>query len=172
MCGTNLCRDSSIHIFPWRYRSVSTQHFTPHLLFPSNIAISLIPVAIVGASHFQTALTNFLSLVGYYAAPFAAVVIVEHIIFRRSSGEAYDRTAWRSLRELPTGWAGILAFVMSFAFIVPSMDQVWFVGPIAKKGTGDIGFEVGFFSAALLYLGLRYIDIKFVSQGRLGGTPL
>jgi hypothetical protein len=59
---------------------------------------------------------------------------------------------------------------MSFALIIPSMDQVWFVGPIAKKGTGDIGFEVGFFSAALFYFVLRHIDIKFVSQGRLGGT--
>jgi purine-cytosine permease-like protein len=132
---------------------------------------SLIPVAIAGSAHFQTALTNFLSLVGYYAAPFSAVLIVEHIVFRRSSGAAYDKSAWMSLQALPTGWAGVLSFAMSFALIVPSMDQVWFVGPIAKKGTGDIGFEVGFFSTALFYFILRSIDLKFISHGRLGGAP-
>jgi hypothetical protein len=112
---------------------------------PLTLPKSLIPVAIVGSTHFQTALTNFLSLVSYYAAPFSAVLIVEHIVFRRSSGAAYDRSSWMSLRALPTGWAGMLSFAMSFTLTVPSMDQVWFVGPIAKKGTGDIGFEVGFF---------------------------
>lgn len=63
----------------------------------------------------------------------------------------------------------MLAFAMSFALIIPSMDQVWYVGPIAKKGSGDIGFEVGFFSSALFYLVLRTVDLKVVTK-RLGGT--
>lgn len=130
---------------------------------------SLIPVAIVGSTHFEEALTNFLAVIGYYAASFSAVVLVEHIAFRKSSGAEYDPTAWNSWSRLPIGWAGCLAFAMSFAFIIPGMDEVWFVGPIAKKGTGDIGFEVGFFSAALFYYILRTIDLRFVTK-RLGGT--
>lgn len=130
---------------------------------------SLIPVAIVGSTHFEQALTNFLAVIGYYAASFAAVVLVEHVAFRKASGLQYDRTAWNSWSRLPTGWAGCLAFVMSFGLIIPSMDEEWYVGPIAKKGAGDIGFEVGFFSAALFYYVLRTIDLRFVTK-RLGGT--
>jgi purine-cytosine permease-like protein len=58
---------------------------------------------------------------------------------------------------------------MSFAFIIPGMSEVWYVGPIAKKGSGDIGFETGFVSSALFYYILRTIDLKFVTK-RLGGT--
>lgn len=143
--------------------------YVPRWVFSIGATAVLIPVAIVGSHHFTEALTNFLAVIGYYAASFAAVVLVEHIVFRGSSGENYDRTAWNSLSRLPTGWAGCLAFAMSFAFIIPSMDEIWYVGPIAKKGSGDIGFEVGFASAGLFYYILRTIDLKFVTK-RLGGT--
>lgn len=81
----------------------------------------------------------------------------------------YDRTAWNSWSRLPLGWAGWLAFAMSFALIIPSMDETWYVGPIAAAGPGDIGFEMGFFATSLFYLILRTIDLKFVTK-RLGGT--
>lgn len=58
---------------------------------------------------------------------------------------------------------------MSFAFIIPGMDEIWYTGPIAKKGSGDIGFEVGFVSAGLFYFVLRTIDLKFVTK-KLGGS--
>lgn len=130
--------------------------------------IRLIPLAITASTHFETALVNFLAVIGYYASPFAAVVLVEHIVFRKSA-EYYDVTTWNSLQRLPTGWAGMAAFVCSFGLIIPSMDQVWYVGPIAASGTGDIGFEVGFFGAALLYWIFRTIELRLIN-GRLGGS--
>jgi purine-cytosine permease-like protein len=113
-------------------------------------------------------LINFLQVIGYYAASFAAVVLVEDVLFRKASGSLYDPTAWNSWSRLPIGWAGCLAFAMSFAFIIPGMDTVWYTGPLAKT-SGDIGFETGFASAALFYVILRIIDLKFVTK-RLGGT--
>jgi len=40
------------------------------------------------------------------------------------------------------------------------MDQVWFVGPIGQK-TGDIGFEVAFPLAGLLYFPLRTLELRY-----------
>ena len=46
---------------------------------------------------------------------------------------------------------------------------MWYVGPLAKRGSGDIGFETGFTSSALFYVILRAVDLAFVTK-RLGGT--
>jgi len=41
--------------------------------------------------------------------------------------------------------------------VVPSMGQVWYTGPIARK-TGDIGFEVAMAATALFYIPLRHLE--------------
>lgn len=64
-----------------------------------------------------------------------------------------------SARKLPLGFAAVFAFLGSFALIVPCMSQVWFVGPIAKAGTGDIGMFVAFVVAAALYAVLRTAEL-------------
>ena len=103
-------------------------------------------------------------MIGYYVAPYSAVVLVEHILFRSSSGDRYDRTLWNSLGALPLGCAGLGSVLLSFALIIPSIDQIWYIGPIAKNGTGDIGFEVGFFAAALFYSILRPLEKKLTPR--------
>lgn len=62
--------------------------------------------------------------------------------------------------RLPTGLAAIVAGVACFGLVIPSMDQVWFVGPIART-TGDIGFEVAFALSGVLYFPLRYLEIRW-----------
>ena len=61
---------------------------------------------------------------------------------------------------LVAGLAALGACLLSCALIVPSIDQVWFVGPIAER-TGDIGFELAFVSAGLFYVPLRYLELRF-----------
>jgi purine-cytosine permease-like protein len=46
---------------------------------------------------------------------------------------------------------------------VVCMDQVWFVGPVAKK-IGDIGFLVGFGLAMLSYCALRRGERKIFGR--------
>lgn len=128
---------------------------------------SLIPLAIVGATHFEVTLINFLGVLGYWSSAFCSILLVEHLYFRGGNVKSYDINVWNSVSGLPTGISGVAAFAGSFALIVPCMSQVWFTGPIAKKGTGDIGCEVAFFFAGLLYLVFRTIEIKMT--GRLGG---
>ena len=38
------------------------------------------------------------------------------------------------------------------------MSQAWYEGPIAAKGTGDIGVIVGFVLAALVYPVFRAVE--------------
>lgn len=59
------------------------------------------------------------------------------------------------------GIAAVLAFFGSFGIIIPCMSQVWYVGPVASSGTGDIGIFVGFVAAALLYLVLRPVELRY-----------
>ncbi|KAF7792939.1 hypothetical protein EIP86_004042 [Pleurotus ostreatoroseus] len=145
---------------------ISFQVFLPFLAtvpryFFSIIAIAIIiPLSIVGQTKFYDTLTNFLGLIGYWASAFGAVVFFEHLVIRRGRFESYNLRYWNSPSKLTTGLPAVGAVLLSCALIIPSMDQVWFVGPIAKT-TGDIGFEMAFAVTALCYVPLRYLELRY-----------
>lgn len=116
-------------------------------------------LAIVGSHRFYATLTNFLGLIGYWASAYGAIILLEHFIFRRNNFASYDIAQWNQPRQLPTGIAALAAGAMSVALIVPCMDQVWFVGPIAEH-TGDIGFEVAFVISGIMYIPFRWLEIR------------
>ncbi|CAL1709092.1 unnamed protein product [Somion occarium] len=134
----------------------------PRYLFSLLAIAIIIPLSIVGQHKFYDTLTNFLGLIGYWASAFGAIILMEHFVIRRGDFSSYDLRYWNNPRKLPTGLAALGACALACGLIVPSMDQVWFVGPIAKK-TGDIGFELAFFATALFYIPLRYIELKYKS---------
>ncbi|KAI0360560.1 cytosine-purine permease [Trametes cingulata] len=146
--------------------SLSFQVFIPPLavvpryMFSLLATAILIPISIIGAHKFYDTLTNFLGLIGYWASAFGAIVLAEHLVIRRGDFASYDLRCWKDPRRLPTGLAALGACALSCALIVPSIDQVWFVGPIAAH-TGDIGFELAFFAAGVLYIPLRYLELRF-----------
>jgi NCS1 nucleoside transporter family len=122
-------------------------------------AIAL-PLSIAGAHKFYTTLTNFLSLIGYWASAYGAIVLVEHHYFRKGDFSTYNHAIWNVPGRLPWGAAAITAVILSFALIIPCMNQVWYQGPIGMT-SGDIGFEVAFPLAGLLYLPLRKLELKY-----------
>ncbi|KAI0360457.1 cytosine-purine permease [Trametes cingulata] len=124
----------------------------------------LIPVAIVGATHFYTTFVDVLSVIGYWSTIFAAIVIVEHLVFRKSDWKRYDLSQYCKPGQLPLGVAAILAFLCACGIIVPCMAQAWYMGPIANAGTGDIGIIVGFLLACMVYPAFRAIEL--VVSGR------
>ncbi|KAL6303234.1 NCS cytosine-purine permease [Sparassis latifolia] len=132
----------------------------PRYMFALVATAIIIPLSIIGAHTFYSTLTNFLGLIGYWASAFGGIVLMEHLVIRRNDFSAYDLRFWNNWRHLPTGLAALGACALACGLIVPSMDQVWFVGPIAKK-TGDIGFELAFVSTALFYIPLRYLELRF-----------
>ncbi|KAI5117826.1 hypothetical protein M0805_003304 [Coniferiporia weirii] len=158
----------------------------PRYVFSVLATAVVIPLSIVGAHRFYSTLTNFLGLIGYWASCFISVVVVEHLVFRRyarwivprrttekggptkeyslDAFANYDISTWNTPRALPSGAAALGASVLSFALVIPSMDQVWFVGPVART-TGDIGFEIALALTAVLYVPFRYAEVRW--RGRL-----
>ncbi|KAI9568089.1 permease for cytosine/purines, uracil, thiamine, allantoin-domain-containing protein [Boletus coccyginus] len=123
------------------------------------MAIAL-PLAIVGAHSFYTALIDFLSLIGYWASAYGAILLAEHFYFRNGDFSSYDHLDWNVAERLPWGAAALGAGFLSFGLVIPSMSQAWFVGPIGHI-TGDIGFEVAFPLAGLLYFPLRTLELRY-----------
>ncbi|VUC31486.1 unnamed protein product [Clonostachys rosea] len=131
----------------------------PRVVFSVVYTAVAIPVAIFAAKSFFASLENFIYLIAYWSAAFVAVVGMEHIVFKKRDHSAYDSTLYNVPSKLPTGLAAVGAIGLSFGLAVPCMSQVWYTGPIAET-TGDIGFEVALVLAALLYLPLRFIELK------------
>ncbi|KAF8621764.1 hypothetical protein AX15_007503 [Amanita polypyramis BW_CC] len=144
--------------------SLNLQIFIPFLVAVPRYIFSIVamaivlPISIAGAHKFYAALSNFLGIIGYWAASYAAIILMEHLIFRRNDYGQYDVRQWDKARELPSGIAALGASIVSFGLVVPCMAQVWFTGPIAKT-TGDIGFEVAFALSVVLYVPLRALEI-------------
>ncbi|KIP10745.1 hypothetical protein PHLGIDRAFT_100554 [Phlebiopsis gigantea 11061_1 CR5-6] len=132
----------------------------PRYVFSILATAIIIPLSIVGATKFYDTLTNFLGLIGYWASAYGAVILMEHLVVRRNRFAAYDLRAWNAPRALPPGLAALGACVLACGIVVPAMDQVWFVGPIARH-TGDIGFELAFAATALCYVPLRRLELRF-----------
>ena len=146
---------------------------------------SLIPLAIIGAKSFYTVLVAILSeslslqpdglylsvhhlpnispkpdVIGYWSTIFAAIVLTEHFLFRKNSFDSYRIEDWDKPSKLPIGIAALLSFLGGFGIVIPSMSQVWYTGPIAKAGTGDIGLLTGAVVGATLYAILRALEKK------------
>lgn len=173
--------DSNVRLFLNIHAHVSERNI---------LLLRLIPISIVGATRFydtfvdiisglHTKLQNDLSLrhllpgiIGYWSASFAAIVMADHTIVRRGRWSSYNISDWNSPRRLPLGVAAVLAFLGSIAIIVPCMSQVWYEGPIARAGTGDISMYTGFILGALLYVPLRYVEIEWEKQVHRGPNAL
>jgi purine-cytosine permease-like protein len=91
-----------------------------------------------------------------------SAICVEHFYFRRGDFSLYDLQYWNVPSRLPLGVAALGASALSFALVIPSMNQVWYSGPIARK-TGDIGFETAMFVTALCYIPLRHLEKRWRS---------
>lgn len=137
---------------------------TPTSLVPRTVyavitTIIMVPVAVKASQSFFYSLENFLGIVSYWPGAFGAIVIIEHFWFRKGDAKSYNQTIWRDGKKLPPGVAAIASGVLAFGLVVPCINTAWFVGPIAKY-TGDIGFEVAFVVASVLYIPLRTLEIR------------
>jgi len=120
----------------------------------------LIPVAIVGAQKFYSTFVDILSVIGYWSTAFAGIVIAEHVFFRGCSASetVYAVAAWDAPGLLPRSWPAVLAFLCAFGALVPFMSQAWYVGPVARDGSGDCGVYVGFVVAVGTYAVFRWAE--------------
>ena len=71
-----------------------------------------LPIAIVGAHHFYTALSNFLSILAYWTAVYIPPVALEPLIFRRPvSRKTYPVESWDQPNLLPIGFAAVFSLL-------------------------------------------------------------
>jgi len=123
------------------------------------IICSVLPIAIVGAHKLDAAITNVLSLFGYWASAYVSAILIEHLYFRSGRFQNYDRESWNNPERLPWGLGGLGAGVLAFGIVIPCISQVWFTGPVATR-TGDLGFEVALVVTAILFVPLRWLEIR------------
>ncbi|KAE9385571.1 hypothetical protein BT96DRAFT_968444 [Gymnopus androsaceus JB14] len=120
-------------------------------------SVIYIVLAIIGADHFEEWLDTLLVIISYWLAIFSAILIEEHLIFRKESGQ---------ITKLPLGIASFIALGCGVAGAVLGMAQVWYIGVIGHmigdpEFGGDIGFELSFAFTAITYPPLRYLEKKW-----------
>jgi purine-cytosine permease-like protein len=125
---------------------------------------AIIGVAIPASKSFVSSVTAFLGLIGYYAGASITCFLIEFIYFRKANPASFDPTIWNDAKALPSGLSALASVVIAWGFIIPSMSSHWYTGPIAAKA-GDLGFEFAVVIAALAYLPIRTMEIKY--RGRL-----
>ena len=122
--------------------------------------------ALAGRNSLAGIFTNFLALMGYWVAIWVAILLEEHLIFRKGS-RGYNWAAWDEPGKLPIGIAALIAFLIGWAGAILSMAQVWYTGPIAHlvgEYGADMGNYLGFSWAALVYPGLRWIELRKIGR--------
>ncbi|KAN0061951.1 hypothetical protein ACQY0O_005946 [Thecaphora frezii] len=135
----------------------------PRFIWPVFATAIFLPLAIVGASRFYDTLSNFTAIIGYWSSLYVSVVLTDHWVVRRGEWASYDLSAWDRWDLLPPGVSAAGACVLALGLVVPCIDQIWFVGPIAER-SGDLGFEVGLVLAAVLYAPLRIVEKRLVGR--------
>lgn len=88
--------------------------------------------AIAGRERLAVIFTNFLALMGYWVSIWIAIVLEEHLIFRKWRGLGWDWEMWNDRHKLPVGLAALVAFLVGWAGAILCMAQVWYIGPIAR----------------------------------------
>lgn len=99
--------------------------------------------------NFNSAFENFLLLITYWIAPWAAIVLVDW----RLRGGRFDPRRVTPFSMLPSGRNGLLALVIGFVVSIPFFNQSLYVGPLANNT--DITYAVGFVVAAVAYWALQ-----------------
>ncbi|SMR43477.1 unnamed protein product [Zymoseptoria tritici ST99CH_3D1] len=123
--------------------------------------------AIAGREHLAEIFSNFLALMGYWVSIWIAIVVEEHILFRKLGGKGWKWEDWNDRTKLPIGIAAGVAFLVGWVGAIMGMSQVWYVGPLAKlvsEQGADIGNYVGFSWALVVYPPLRWVELRWIGR--------
>ena len=133
----------------------------PRYLWVCVIVLIYFVCAVAGRNNLFDILSNFVALMGYWTMIMVAIVLEEHVIFRR--GKMFDWAAWEDKKVLPLGIAAMVAFLLGWVGAIIGMYQHWYIGPVALKvgGVGaDIGVWVGCAFAMVVFVPLRWWELK------------
>jgi NCS1 family nucleobase:cation symporter-1 len=102
----------------------------------------------VGHTSYYVNFENFLFLLGYWLAPWGAIVMVDYFMVRR--GHYRTDSLYDPRRVIGPG---LWAWAIGVACSVPFFNQSLYVGPIAYNNPqiGDLSYFVGFVVAGIVY---------------------
>ena len=112
-------------------------------------------VAVVYYGEFFDVYQNFLNYMVFWTGPWAAIIIVDYFM-RNGQYNSADLMKWGSGRYWYRGglfWPGLIAFTVGIALSLLFSNSSSFVSPLMANvlGWGDLSFEAGITSAALVY---------------------
>lgn len=117
--------------------------------------------ALAGRNYLYDIFEDWLALMGYWVTIYLVIAIEEHVLFRRTRG--FDWDSWADASKLPLGIAALTAFLVGWVGSIISMDQIYFVGPIAQmvgEDGSDLGIWVGSAWAMLIFPPLRWLELR------------
>lgn len=127
---------------------------------------ALLSCSIAGRNVLAEIMTNFLSICTYWLVPFCNIMMLEHFIWRRDWD--YDVTAWENPSQLPYGIAATVAFLVGTVLSLLCMNQVWWVGPIAKAiGPSGFGTDISWILALCTCTGI-FVPLRMWERKRWG----
>jgi purine-cytosine permease-like protein len=137
----------------------------PRYLWTCVVVIIYFVCAIAGRDNLFIIFQNFLALMGYWIVIFVSIVFEEHVLFKWNTGFEWD--AWEDKSRLPIGIAALISFLIGWVGAIIGMDQVYFVGPVAKM-TGEFGADMGIWLGMaftlLVFPPLRWAELKFIGR--------
>ena len=119
-------------------------------------ALAFAAILWMNAGDTSAKFTNVLLFIGYWIAPFCAIVMIDWHYDKAKYTPTFLRTAL-NFRNLRSGWPALVAFLVAFGVMVPFMNTsliTWHPAANALDGA-DLAFYVGFVVAGALYFVLR-----------------
>jgi NCS1 family nucleobase:cation symporter-1 len=118
------------------------------------VCAPVLGLALILPETYQSAFSNFLTLMLYFLVPWSAINLVDYYLVRHGkyavleifrSDSIYGRWAWR----------GLLSYAVGFLAMVPFFSLPFFTGPAARAiGGVDISIVFGLLLSGILYYSL------------------
>lgn len=151
--------------------------FVPRWIWATVVSAIFLAVSLAGKEHLSEIISTVLPMLGYWVSIYICLLLEENVLFRRRNASEthylefegdeksilYSWEKWDKPHQRTAGYACAVAFCCGVVGAVMGMDQVYYIGPIAKKiGSfgGDIGMWLAIAFSGITYPGLRWIELK------------
>lgn len=149
----------------------------PRWVWATLISAIYLAVSLAGKENLSDIISTVLPMLGYWISIYICLLLEENILFRRGNvkeyhhvefegdekSKTYSWDKWDKPKYRAAGYACAAAFCCGVVGAVMGMDQVYYVGPIAKRigaSGGDIGMWLAMLFSGVVYPGLRLWELK------------
>ncbi|KAI5957235.1 hypothetical protein KGF54_000163 [Candida jiufengensis] len=156
--------------------------FVPRWIWATIVSAIYIVLSLVGRDKFSEILSNLLPMLGYWISMYIVLLLEENLLFRSTikikklhekefddddMDKLYNWKNWNVPKGRTLGIACCISFCCGVAGAVLGMNQVYFIGPLAKligSQGGDIGIWLAAGFTGITYPSLRYLELKYFKR--------